>query len=142
MIVDPALLPHELPAWAAVVPTGISVVVNGEDTGRDFVIVPRSAVPPGTPGLSTDPSKLGEGGQVDPAFLSILGALGPFGPIAGYVLVKVLASARARAHAKAAVASAAKLDIGKAFASLAKADGWAHSSPASARAFEASQPVS
>lgn len=115
---SPAVVEHALPT---------EVPVPDADPARNYVVIPESDVPPNVDGIPLDgvpEAPSGEDWGV--AIGGALGALGPWGALAGAFLAKVLATRRGRQNGAQAVKALVALKPLDAARSVLAADGWAH----------------
>jgi hypothetical protein len=138
--------PQYVPEGTLVIETPMPVKTpDGEDTGRSFVIVHEDSLAADTPRLPL--SNAPRTPMEDAGLTGTLGGLlwgtpvGPFVPLIGYVATKLLAARRPRQHATAAIKALAKGNVGEAVMRLAKAEGVKHSTPASEKTAEATDPA-
>lgn len=122
---------------ATAIPTHIPVqdTTTGQPTGREYMIVSEDGVQPGAPIIPLE--KTPQDAVTSPGFLTVIeGALagtplGPWAPLAGYLLTQFVASRRSRT---ALVKGAKAIIPGKSFdpkevvLSVPKATGWLHTS--------------
>lgn len=132
-------------ASPAPVPTQFEVLdPEGEPTGRFYVVTTKANVREGAPVLELDKAPDGSiGGSAGIAgpLGSLLGSTyAPFVPFAALIIGKLF-SRRYRGHAVAAIKAAARLNLVEAGSRILKAEGAAHSTPASERAAEATDPA-
>jgi hypothetical protein len=102
---------------------------DGTDTGRFYVLVDEATLPPEAPRVPIASAPPPESGWISGISGMLAGTpLGPFAPVAGLLLAKLIATRRGRANGASAMKALAKLDVGGAAKGLLAADGFLHTS--------------